>query len=76
MRNLKNYSFEIKTVKMLDNNDSNCILSKYEFLAKSLEDAENYKAFLIENFRNNKPFKSEIPWIYTKLREIDGSFLS
>ena len=69
MQTLKKYNFEIRTLKNLQDSNSPHSLSKFEFLAISLESAEKYKNSLIEHYNENMPYRSKMPRETTELIE-------
>jgi len=58
---VKKYEFEIKTLKNLQDSNSSHTLSKFEFLATSLESAEKYRDSLAEHYNENMPFRPQLP---------------
>jgi len=61
MTKLKMYTFEIKTVKNLQDKDSPYTLIKYEFTAENFEEAEKFKKNLKEHYEKNKPLSGALP---------------
>jgi len=66
---LNKYTFEITTLKNLQDENSPHTLSKFEFLAENKEQAEKYMKSLIEHFNNNMPFRPTMPRTTTILKE-------
>ena len=66
---LKKYSFEIRSLKNLQDEKSPYTLSRFEFLAENKKQAEKYMETLIENYNNNMPFRPVFPRDYTELTE-------
>lgn len=71
MEALNKYSFEIRTLKNYQDENSPHSLSKFEFLAQNKEQAEKYMKTLIENFNKNMPFRASMPRETTELIEAE-----
>jgi len=66
---LKQYSFKIRTLKNMQDENSPHILSNFQFLARNKEEAEKYMKTLISNYNANMPFMPSMPREVTELKE-------
>ena len=64
---LRNYSFQIQTLRDLSDSNSPHILAKFEFLAEDEISAEKYMQSLINHYDSNMPFIPRMPRENTQL---------